>query len=213
MTKISFLNTQSLLNKFDCIKLDLNLHQSDVILLAETWIAQNEEECKRYELENYEVNLNNAGRGKGLATYHRQQFQHTVDLNDDNISMTRIESTDIDVIAVYRSQNGSWKTLINNLQDLINLNKTTLIVAYSICSIEQPKNKLCTYLKDITFKQIVKEATHIDGGHIDHAYIINKGNYEAEPDVEIVPKYYSDHDALCFTWKKMKQFTGNENHL
>ena len=46
MTKISFLNTQSLLNKFDCIKLDLNLNQSDVIILAETWIAQNEEEYK-----------------------------------------------------------------------------------------------------------------------------------------------------------------------
>ena len=41
VTKISFLNTQSLLNRFEFIKLDLKLHQSDVIILAETWIAEN----------------------------------------------------------------------------------------------------------------------------------------------------------------------------
>ena len=44
VTKISFLNTQAIQNIIVCIKLDLNLHQSDVIILAETWVAQNEEE-------------------------------------------------------------------------------------------------------------------------------------------------------------------------
>ena len=51
-------------------------------------------------------------------------------------------------------------------------------------------------------KQIVKKSTHTDGGHIDHAYIMNKGNYEAKLYIEIIPRYYSDHDALCITWKK-----------
>ena len=116
--------------------------------------------------------------------------------------MTRIESFDIDVIAIYRSQAGNLKTLINNLQDLINLDKTTLIIGdMNICQLEHPKNKLCTYLAEKSFKHLIKEATHIYGGHIDPAYIMNKGNYEAEPDVEIFPKYYSDHDALCITLK------------
>lgn len=40
VTKVSFLNSRSLVNKFDNIKMDLSLHQSDVIVLAETWIPE-----------------------------------------------------------------------------------------------------------------------------------------------------------------------------
>ena len=109
----------------------------------------------------------------------------------------------MDVIGIYRSQDGSLKTLINNLQDIINLDKTTLILGdVNICQIERPKNKLCTFLAEQSFKQIIKKATHIDGGHIDHAYIMNKGNYEEDPHVETIAKYYSDHDAICITLKK-----------
>ena len=205
VTKISFLNTRSLVNKFNNIKFDLNLRQSDLLVLGETWIPPNEEKCKHYKLENYEAHLNSAGRGKGLAVFYKQHFQHTVDLNEDNISMTKMESKDIDVIAIYRSQDGSLRTLINNLKDIINLDKTTLIIGdMNVCSMEKPNNKLFIFLKENSFKQIVKKATHINGGHIDHAYIRNKGNYETNPYVEIVPKYYSDHDALCISWKKKR---------
>ena len=63
---------------------------------------------------------------------------------------------------------------------------------------EKPYYKLCKFLKEKSFKQIVKKSTHINGGHIDHAY---EGNYETNPYVEILLKYYSDHDALCITLK------------
>ena len=46
---------------------------------------------------------------------------------------------------------------------------------------------------------MTKKATHIDGSHIDHAYVINLSNI---PEVDLAPKYYSDHDAICISWEK-----------
>ena len=59
-----------------------------------------------------------------------------------------------------------------------------------------------TYLTDRKFKLLVSAATHIEGGHIDHAYAMNVGNYAENPIVEIHPKYYSDHEAICISWRK-----------
>ena len=57
--------------------------------------------------------------------------------------------------------------------------------------------KLTTFLTSQGFKQLVDKSTHIHGGLIDHCYvsILNGESYE----VEVIPKVYSDHDALCFS--------------
>ena len=57
------------------------------------------------------------------------------------------------------------------------------------------------------FTQIVIQATHIEGGHLDHAYILNVGNFEDVPDIQQTSKYYSDHDAICITWQKIPDET------
>ena len=31
---------------------------------------------------------------------------------------------------------------------------------------------------------------------------MNVGNFVEDPEVKIIPKYYSDHDAICITWSK-----------
>ena len=205
ITKICFLNVRSLMHKFDNIRSDLSLQQSDIIILAETWLPENTDE-NNYELKNYKTHLNNAGRGKGIAVYHKKEYQHICDLNDDQVNITKMESTDIDVIAVYRSKEGSLNKLMNNLQDLINPRKTTLVIGdMNICNIDKPRNHLKTFLEDKKFKQIVNVATHINGGHIDHRYFLNIGNYEETPKIVILPKYYSDHDSLCFSLEKARQ--------
>ena len=48
------------------------------------------------------------------------------------------------------------------------------------------------------FKQIVTQATHAQGGAIDHIYI-RQGNVRFESLLEYSPKYYSDHDGLYLT--------------
>ena len=114
-----------------------------------------------------------------------------------------MESDDLDIISIYRSKDGSFSTLVKKLEDIIVTSKSTIVIGdINICNKKEPENKLRTFLKDKNFKQIIEKATHIDGGHINHAYIMNSGNYVGSPEIEIIPKYYSDHDAICITWKK-----------
>ena len=102
ITKICFLNAKSLMNKFDNIR-------------SETWIPDNIDE-NYYELKNYKAHVNNDGIGKGIAVYHKQEFQHICDFNEEHINITKMESNNIDVITVYRSKEGSLKELMNNIK-------------------------------------------------------------------------------------------------
>ena len=71
----------------------------------------------------------------------------------------------------------------------------------NICNKKRSDNVLKTFLEELGIKESVKQATHIDGGHLDHAYILNVGNFK-EPVIHLIPKYYSDHDALCICFRK-----------
>ena len=55
-------------------------------------------------------------------------------------------------------------------------------------------------LLEIGFQQLVTQATHIEGGLIDHIYFRN-GRHPMEIDVALYSPYYTakDHDALCVT--------------
>ena len=203
VTKICFLNTRSLVTKFDNITSDLSLQQSDIIILAETWIPKNSQ--MEYKIKNYETHLNNSGRGKGLAIFSKSDFELHGNHNEDNINITKMESDDLDIIAVYRSKDASLLTLIDKLGDLTNLSKSTVVIGdMNICNKKYPENELKIFLEDKKFKLIIKKATHTDGGHIDHVYILNLGNFKETPEIEIIPKYYSDHDAICISWKKVE---------
>ena len=99
-TKVSFLNAQSLVNKFDNIKSDLSLQQSDVIILAETWIPENSDDSTNFNLRNYALHLNNQGRGKGIAVFYKEEFGCAINENKEKINMTKISSKEIDIIGI-----------------------------------------------------------------------------------------------------------------
>ena len=71
----------------------------------------------------------------------------------------------------------------------------------NICNMKRPDNKLRRLLEGMGFKEVVREASHIDGGHLDHAYVLIRGGVKEDTAVELVPKYYSDHDAVCIILK------------
>ena len=45
------------------------------------------------------------------------------------------------------------------------------------------------------FNQVVKNATHIEGGMIDHIYVKQGETKKVSYIIEEFPKYYSDHDG------------------
>ena len=202
VVKISCLNCRSLVNKFNHVRSDLSLMQSDVIVLVETWIPKEHIDDNKYELEGYGVHLNNTGRGKGLAIYFKIDTENIIDYNEDKINITKLKSDELDIIAVYRSEGGSMDELVSKLLDILDLSKSTLVVGdINMCNRKRPVNVLKTFLDELGFTETIRQATHIDGGHLDHAYILNVGNFK-EPAVHLVSKYYSDHDALCICLQK-----------
>jgi hypothetical protein len=200
--KVSYLNARSLVNKFDNITSDISLQQSDVLILAETWIQEKTDMSNKFKLKNYESHLNSSGRGKGLAIFHKQEYKHINDHNVENINITKIESKDLDVITIYRSNDGSLGRLISKLEEIIKMSKSTIILGdMNICNKKTATNELRKFLEDKKFKKVINKATHIEGGHLNHVYIRNIGNFQETPNIEIIPKYYSDHDSICIVWK------------
>lgn len=84
-------------NKFENIKKDQCLLQSDVIILTETWLDE-EQDLNCYNLPDYKQNFDNGGRGKGIAAYFNKRFTHERDIKHDGMSVTMIKSKDLEII-------------------------------------------------------------------------------------------------------------------
>ena len=52
------------------------------------------------------------------------------------------------------------------------------------------------------FKMIIDRPTHIQGGHIDHVYWLDKEARFSVPTAEHYSPYWTDHDALLVTITK-----------
>ena len=86
--------------------------------------------------------------------------------------------------------------MLNQIQTLITPERQTVICGdLNICYIVNRNNKITKHLEKSSFKQIVKEPSHMKGRHIDHFY----HNFDFEPIIYHYSPYYSDHDAICVT--------------
>ena len=65
-------------------------------------------------------------------------------------------------------------------------------------------NKVTHWLEENEFAQLMKDATHIKGRHIDHFYFRPSSNITENASVHRYSPYYSDHDAICVTITKPK---------
>ena len=110
----------------------------------------------------------------------------------------------MDVVGIYRSQDGNMNQLIEKLEDMIDDKKTTIVGGdLNICLMSSPHNYVTKKMQDRGFKQLVNKATHIEGGLIDHVYVRTVKDSQYSWNIEDFPKYYSDHDSIGLTlWKK-----------
>ena len=173
--RISFLNSRSIKNKFENIKSDRCLLVSDIIFLSETWIEENAN-VTEYSIKEYIANFNSKGRGKGIASYYKENFKHVMNIKCDGFSVSKLESKNMDIICLYRSQGANDKDLIEKLKMIIDKGKTTIIGGdLNVCLRANPENYITKSVTEHGFKHIVTESTHIDGGVIDHIYTCVRG--------------------------------------
>ena len=201
------LNCQSLKSKLEHIKHDPVAKQSDVMCLNETWLTS-DDTSPDIHIDGYDVFLNSVAHGKGLATFIRdKQFHHSADVKNENYQLTMISSDFVDIISVYRSKDGNIRILSEDLLKLLHPEKVSVICGdFNICYKVDKQNILVESLEEQGFSQFVTEATHLRGGHIDHAYI-RGGVHSIEVNVSIYSPYYCarDHDAVLISLKFKKQ--------
>ena len=200
--KIASLNICRLKPHMEDLAADPTLRKADLIHVCETWLTEGEEDRLQFQLEGYDSFFVSVGPGKGLVTYSKSLFQHVRDVIRPNFQITMFSSRNVDSIHIYRSADGSLREVRDQLQDLINPDRTVLVSGdFNVCLDKEPNNLITGYLLQEGFKQLVEEATHDDGGRIDHIYL--KQIPELKADVELLHHhpYFSDHDALCVTLK------------
>ena len=181
---------------------DDTLKEADIIHLIETSLDTMEE--VQFTIPGYSQHYINVGNGKGIASFFKDNvFKHEQDYVENSMQITKFSSKSLDVINVYRSSNGHSVELLNHLRDLLTMGKTVLITGdFNICYQTIGNNRLSKGLETNGFIQLVKEATHIRGGHIDHVYWRDVNGGWKAPHLQRYSPYYSDHDGSCVTLMK-----------
>ena len=159
---------------------------------------------KCLDIDGYKSHFNSIGAGKGLAIYmNDKEFKPSMDFMENKMQITKIESADLQVITIYRSEQGSTQVLIDYLEMMIDLEVATVICGdFNICYKANRKNRVTKFIESKGFKQLMQAATHIKGRNIDHFYFRPGGLIEEDPHIYRYSPYYTDHDATCATIKR-----------
>ena len=74
---------------------------------------------------------------------------------------------------------------------------------FNVCLRENRNNQITKTMERLGFKQMVREATQIEGRLIDHVYWKDAQHKWKDPDMERYGPYYSDHDGFLITIEKV----------
>ena len=175
------------------------MKESTLLALSETWLDQE----TTFNINGYKSHYNSIGPGKGLALYYKSEiFKLGPEIKEDKMQISKLQSKEVYVIIVYRSEQGNLTDLAEHLKKLISTEVNTLVTGdFNLCYVSNRNNKVTKYLENDGFTQLMNEATHMKGRHLDHIYF-RPGSQPVEiPSIHRYSPYYSDHDAICATIK------------
>ena len=202
--KIASVNCFGLLAHLRDIRNDWKLLNGDIIHFSETSLPA-DIAPEGITIYGYSGKFITVGNGKGIATFSKEildqdQFQQVL---KPTLQILKIKVAGVDSISVYRSKTHSIPDTSETLESLIDPYRPTLITGdFNICSNKSSTNGIITSLVKIGFKQMIERATHIEGGHIDHIYWMDRTKTFNLPQVEFYSPYWTDHDATLTTITK-----------
>ena len=198
------------------VSTDDKLWIGNIVHLSEISLNKDMDTVGR-QIEGYGAHFCLVGKGKGMATYVRNLFEHAEDIIEDNLQITKFTSDEVDSISCYRSGGKSIPDTAQKIGILINLEKPTVITGINICQFcilnnnffftgdfnvsADTSNGITAFLEKLGFQQLVFEPTHIGGNILDHVYWRDPTGAWNPPDVARYAAYYSDHDATLVTLK------------
>ena len=197
--RVSCLNVRSLRKHCEDVWLDPVLKKSDIVCVQETWLEEFESEDERYLPEGFKGLFCCQGRGKGIAIFVRSDIfgnSSCTSLAKPNLQMMKLIMPTLDIINVYRSQQEPLNEVRRHLESVVEPRKPTLVLGdFNFCYMKE-KNCLSEWFEGIGFHQVVFSATHIDGGLLDHVYLLLP---DETGDVLIgqYDNYFTDHDTIA----------------
>ena len=201
--KVAMLNCAGLKAHITDIRRDDFLLNATVLQLVETSLDNNAD-TSDLEINGYLPHFLNIARGKGQAIYMKENsaiFERQ--FVENGIQISKLFSSSLILITVYRSQHGNLGTLLEILSASFSDKETVLITGdFNLCNRKKSNNVIKTTLVKKGFKLLIEESTQIMGGSIDHAYWKDEEELWEMPVIERYSPYYSDHDALCISLKK-----------
>ena len=166
-----------------------------LLALQETW-CHNDQDPTQFAIPGYNLHLVSHGRGKGIATYYKEEFEVTGVKSRLTYQMCKVSKADFDVINIYRSQDANTVDFLNDLKDLIDNDESRPCIILGDFNWNYPQrqgNCAINLIESWSFHQIIKASTHIGGGLLDHIYI---KNFPSLPEALITYPYFSDHAAI-----------------
>ena len=88
--------------------------KSDIIFLTETWLEEFQN-LDNYKLPDYNESYIVGGRGKGIAAYSKDKFSHKDNVKANGFSISVFQNDQMDVVGIYRSQDGNMTQLIHSV--------------------------------------------------------------------------------------------------
>jgi hypothetical protein len=191
--KLSSLNIRSLQKHFQDLKDDNFLQQSDILCVNETWLVDDPDTIFDGFSSHY---LNK--RSKGVAMFTKIVPEKLQRVHTETLSMLVARFQFFDLLSVYRfAEVSRIDEFTEQILEYVDLSRPVILIGdINIDLLKQPNNKFSKQLKGLGFVQLVKEATHISGGLLDHLYVYFPQDGHCEL-FKMHPLYYSDHDAVC----------------
>ena len=170
--------------------------EANVLCLQETWLDPSESEDDALKNLGWKHHCNSVGKGKGIASFFKSNYEVVKDVSRPEYQMTKLESISLDIINVYRSKGASSVQFLKDLYELHNHEKETLIVGdFNICHVMEREHEVFKALEDIEFKQLVKHATHVEGRLLDCVFLFSPDKIHSY-DVKQQSPHFTDHDMI-----------------
>ena len=197
--KVLCLNVHSLRKHFvDVARKVQAASMPSAICLQETWLDEGSA-VDEYQMLDLKLIVNSKGRGRGIATYFDDTFDVTESVTSPSCQITKISSSKIDIINVYRSNDcdsKEFELMIFKMMDGNDNSKEVLICGdLNIHYSEGTSNPFVRKIVDkYKFEQLVLDPTHDGGNTLDHVYL--SPALQGRVVIEKTCLYFSDHDLL-----------------
>ena len=117
------------------------------------------------------------------------------------MQLSKFSSGILDVIVLYRSQQGNKQEMNQLIQQLEDVNIPLLVIGdFNFPYLEEGTNSTEQFFRANKYSQLIREPTHIVGNILDHAYFRDETGL-LEITAETQTKYYTDHRGVAVTVK------------